>query len=98
MYVRVLSVYFEWDPTKARNNLAKHRISFEEAATVFGDRLSITIDDPVHSSGEQRFVTIGISAQSRLLIVVHAERGENIRIISARRATKRERAIYENKK
>ena len=91
-------MYFEWDPTKARRNLAKHRISFEEAATVFGDRLSITIEDPIHSSEEHRFVTIGISAQSRLLVVVHAERGENIRIISARRATKRERTIYENKK
>ena len=88
-------MFFEWDPGKARINLAKHRVSFEEAATVFGDRLSITIPDPLHSIKEHRFVTMGCSAQNKILVVVHSERRENIRIISARRATRSERKQYE---
>jgi uncharacterized protein len=88
-------VFFEWDPKKARSNIARHGVTFEEAATVFGDRLSLTILDPIHSSSEHRFVTIGLSANGRLLVVVHTDRGDAIRIISARRANTRERRTYE---
>lgn len=86
---------FEWDPTKAETNAAKHGVSFEEAATSFGDLLSLTIDDPTHSGNENRLVTVGLSVRGRLLVVVHTERGESIRIISARLATTRERRTYE---
>ena len=86
---------FEWDPSKARQNLRKHQVSFEEAATVFGDPLAITYPDPDHSTSEQRFITIGLSSASRALIVAHADRGEKIRIITARRTTQRERRHYE---
>jgi uncharacterized DUF497 family protein len=86
---------FEWDPRKARVNLAKHGVSFEEASTVFGDPLSLTIPDPEHSQAEQRYVTMGTAFSSKLLVVVHTERGDNIRIISARRASRRERRSYE---
>jgi len=87
---------FEWDSRKAQANLAKHGVSFEEAASVFGDPLALTFDDPDHLAGESRFLTFGLSHNERLLVVVHAERGRNIvRIISARRATRHERAIYE---
>ena len=91
-------MFFEWDPDKGKKNTAKHRVSFEEAATVFGDRLSITIPDPLHSIKEHRFITIGRSAQNKILVVVHAERGDNIRIISARRATRLERKEYEEER
>ena len=86
---------FEWDPAKAAENLAKHGISFEEAATVFRDALSQTGRDPDHSVGEERFVTFGVSTSGRLLVVAHTERGDTIRIISARPATPGERNIYE---
>lgn len=86
---------FEWDDTKAKSNLQKHAVSFEEASTVFGDPLSVTIYDPRHSQREDRFVTIGLSANMRTVVVVHADRGETIRIISARIATKREKQNYE---
>ena len=86
---------FEWDEAKAAANLAKHGVSFEEAATVFGDQLALTFDDPDHSSGEHRFITFGVSEKSRVLLVVNVERGRTVRIISARKATKHERAIYE---
>jgi uncharacterized protein len=86
---------FEWDANKAESNLAKHSVSFEEAATVFGDPVSITISDPAHSQIEVRFVILGRSHQGRLLVVVHTERGDNIRIISARPASRRERKQYE---
>ena len=79
---------FEWDENKARSNLAKHDVRFEEASTVFGDPLSLTIPDPAHSQAEDRSVIIGNSHQRKLLVVVHAERGDNIRIISARRASR----------
>lgn len=85
---------FEWDENKARQNLGKHDVSFIEAATVFLDPLSVTIDDPEHSQGEQRYIIIGYSNRGRLLVVVHLDRGENIRIISARRATLYERRTY----
>ena len=87
---------FEWDPQKAQSNLEKHGVSFEEASTVFRDLLSLTIDDPLHSEDEGRMIQIGISYKNRLLVVVHTERGDNIRIISARKATKKERNNYES--
>ncbi len=86
---------FEWDPRKAALNLAKHGVSFEEATTAFRDTLSATALDPDHSVGERRFVTFGLSSKGRLLVVSHTERGETIRIISARCTTKQERIIYE---
>jgi uncharacterized protein len=86
---------FAWDPAKAAENLAKHGVSFEEAATVFRDTLSQTGADPDHSVGEERFVTFGLSTGGRLLVVAHTERGDTIRIISAREATPGERTIYE---
>ena len=85
---------FQWDPKKAASNLNKHGVSFEEATTVFGDRLAGTVSDPVHSSRESRFVTIGQSVNSRLIVVVHADREDDIRIISARMATTREKKKY----
>ena len=90
-----MALLFEWDPKKARSNLAKHGVSFDEAGTAFGDALSITVMDPLHSEAEERFVLVGCSYRNRLLVVVHAESGDRIRIISARVATKRERLDYE---
>jgi hypothetical protein len=90
-----MSLRFEWDGAKAASNLAKHRVSFAEASTVFGDPNSITIADPLHSTSEDRFVILGLSYTGKLLVVVHTERGENIRIISARRANRKERRTYE---
>jgi hypothetical protein len=86
---------FEWDPEKAAENLVNHGVSFEEAATVFFDPLSATGEDPDHSLGENRFVTFGLSAAGRLLVVAHLEAEEVIRIISARVVTRAERTIYE---
>jgi uncharacterized DUF497 family protein len=88
-------VNFEWDPEKAGQNRRKHRISFEEAATIFGDPLAITYPDPDHSTSELRFITVGMSRVNRILIVAHTDRHENIRIISARKTTERERRHYE---
>jgi len=88
-------VNFEWDPAKARINRRKHRVAFEEAATVFGDPLALTFPDPDHSEQEQRFITIGTSTAKRVLIVAHTDRGNAIRIVSARKATQRERKQYE---
>ena len=86
---------FEWDPNKAESNLRKHGISFQEAATVFGDDLGITVYDPDHSRDEDRFITIGWSDRRRLLMVSHTDREDSIRIISAREFTPRERKDYE---
>jgi uncharacterized DUF497 family protein len=86
---------FEWDSRKASSNLSKHGVKFETAATVFGDPASLTIPDPDHSVMERRFVTIGRSFDGKLLVVVHTDRGDNIRIISARRASRRERKLFE---
>jgi len=86
---------FQWDPTKARKNLDKHGVSFDEAASVFHDPLAATGADPDHSEGEERMVTFGLSSAGRLLVVAHTERGDAIRIISARVATQHERRIYE---
>ncbi|WP_347273021.1 BrnT family toxin [Candidatus Kuenenia sp.] len=87
---------FEWDTDKFESNLKKHGISFHEASTVFGDPLAITFNDPDHSIREHRYLTFGCSITGRLLVVVHTERQGNTRIISARRATKKERKIYED--
>ena len=89
---------FEWDENKAKSNLAKHGVSFEEASTVFGDPLSLTIPDPAHSQAEDRSIIVGNSHRRKLLVVVHTERGDNVRIISARRASRRERKSYEEGK
>ena len=86
---------FEWDPDKARVNLSKHRVSFEEAVTAFGDPLALIVDDPRHSEAEERFALLGQSASHRLLVVMFTERGDAIRLISARKATRRERKQYE---
>ena len=86
---------FEWDPAKARKNLQKHGVSFAEASSVFYDPLAVTGVDPDHSEGEERLITFGMSSQGRLLVVAHTERGEAIRIISARVITQSERYIYE---
>jgi uncharacterized DUF497 family protein len=90
-----MALRFEWDWKKAGSNLKKHGVSFEEAMTVFGDTLSLTIVDELHSAQEQRWVLVGLSNRSRLLVVVHIERGVGIRIISAREATAKERKAYE---
>jgi uncharacterized protein len=93
---RVVGLIFDWDERKAKSNARKHGVSFEEASSVFGDALSITIPDPVHSSErETRFVSIGLSIQRRLLVIVHTDRGARIRLITARVATRHERKIYE---
>ena len=86
---------FEWDPEKAKRNLEIHGITFDEESTAFKDTLSSTILDPLHSEYEDRFVLIGTSFRNRLLVVVHTERGDKIRIISARKATKPERKYHE---
>ena len=87
---------FEWDRDKEKGNIKKHAISFDEAVTVFYDPLSATFADPDHSIEEDRFVTIGYSSQGRLFVVSHTERGDTIRIISARPATVSERKRHEN--
>jgi len=86
---------FEWDREKARKNLKKHKVSFDDALTVFYDPLSATFHDLDHSDDEQRFITIGYSSHRQLLVVAHAERGKTIRIISARPATAHERKRHE---
>lgn len=86
---------FEWDKEKAISNLKKHGVSFEEAATVFSDPLSSTIPDPRHSQDEERHIIIGLSILGRHLVVVHTDRGDKIRVISARRATPGEIRNYE---
>jgi len=88
-------VRFEWDPKKAWSNLQKHKVSFEEASTALSDPMAGTGADPDHSFTEDRYVTFGVSRKGRLLVVVHTDKGETIRIISARVASKGERKIYE---
>lgn len=87
---------FEWNSSKAQFNFSKHGISFEEATTIFGDPLSITSPDPDHSQEEARWITIGVSTNFKTIVVVHTDRLETVRIISARLATKRERECYEH--
>lgn len=87
---------FTWDARKAKSNLRKHRVSFDEGSTVFNDPLAATIPDPDHSVGENRFVTVGVSSLGRLIVVCYAEDNETHRIISARQATTHERKQYES--
>ena len=90
-----MPIRFEWDLEKARSNQGKHGVSFEEAATAFGDSFSLTIHDPDHSVSETRYLLLGQTFRGRLIVVSHLERGGSIRIISARLATRRERRSYE---
>ncbi len=85
---------FEWDARKAKDNAAKHGVTFEEAASVFFDPRALTEHDPDHSNAEERFVTTGRSGRGRILTVVHVDRADRIRVISARPATRREREAY----
>jgi uncharacterized protein len=86
---------FEWDDAKAASNLKKHAVSFDEAVTIFGDENALTFADTDHSEEEERGRTYGYSSKGRLLVVVHTERRNGVRIISARKATKYEKTIYE---
>ena len=88
-------MFYECDPEKAAANLHKHKVSFDEAASVFLDPLALTFSDPDHSQEEDRAITIGASSKQRVLFVSHCERGDRVRIISARRATRKERVQYE---
>lgn len=86
---------FEWDARKADENFRKHRVSFDEASSVFEDPLGISYPDPDHSGNERRFIIFGFSSSNRLLVVSYAERDDTLRIINARRATRSERNVYE---
>ncbi len=88
---------FEWDEAKAIANLKKHKISFEEAKTVFADPFSITVGDPKHSIDERRFVDIGAAANGKVLVVSYTQRGEKIRFVSCRKSTRAKRKIYEER-
>ena len=90
-----MSLRFTWDAKKAAANERKHRVSFAEAATAFADPLSLTVSDHEHSDTEERFLLLGLSHRGRLLVIAHTEREDTIRLISARRANRREQAIYE---
>jgi len=92
-----MSLRFEWDNTKAQTNIRKHKVSFEEAKTVFNDPALVTYPDIEHSDEELRFVNIGQSERGRVLIVIHTERDDITRIISSRKATAAERVIYEQR-
>jgi uncharacterized DUF497 family protein len=91
-----MGVLFEWDPSKEASNFRKHGISFPEAVSVFFDPLSVTIPDPSHGEVEVRFLILGLSQKDQLLTVVHTDRGDSIRIISARRADRKEKRQYED--
>lgn len=86
---------FEWDPRKAESNARNHGVTFDEASTVFGDPLALLMPDPDHSLSEERYLVLGLSNRRRLLVVAFAERAPRTRLISARRATRRERRRYE---
>ena len=90
-----MAYVFEWDSAKATTNVRKHGVTFDEASTVFGDPLALLMPDPDHSEGEERYVLLGMSTQQRLLVVAFAERPPRTRLISARRAVRRERRRYE---
>ncbi len=87
---------FEWNPDKARSNLKKHEVSFNEASTVFNDPLSMTFPDPNHSYSEDRYVIIGLSSAGRILVIPHTDRADRVRIISAREATRNDRRFYKD--
>lgn len=93
-----MEIQFEWDLEKEKKNIRKHGISFHEGASVFGDPLSWTFPDPDHSVGESRHLTFGTSAQGKMLIVSHTDRGKRIRLINSREMTKSERRYYEEGK
>jgi len=88
-------VIYEWDPRKAKENLRRHGVSFEDAATVFLDALAVTFPDPEHSTEEDQEITIGLTTKHRVVFVSHCQRGDRTRIISARKATRKERKQYE---
>lgn len=90
-----MDLLFEWDQAKAKDNAAKHRVSFDEARTAFDDPLLVTLPDEGHSAEEDRFLSVGTSARGRVLVIVHTDREGRIRIISSRKATPRERRFYE---
>jgi uncharacterized protein len=90
-----MELSFDWDERKAAENYRKHKVSFEEAVTVFSDPFSVIINDPDHSRGEQRYVDIGASEEGHILVVSYADRGGRIRLISCRKATRKERRQYE---
>ena len=90
-----MGLQFSWNAEKAALNASKHGVTFEEASTVFGDPLSVAVFDPDHSEKESRFVIVGQSFEGKLIVVVHSELEDSIRIISARLATRREREVYE---
>ena len=90
-----MALRFSWDPRKAIRNQRKHGVSFREATTAFADRLSVTRPDPDHSLREHRYVLVGLTALGDLVVVAHSEHGDEIRLISARRATRAEREAYE---
>ena len=87
---------FEWNKNKANSNVRRHKVTFEEASTAFKDTFSLTIDDPLHSQDENRLILLGMSYKNRLIVVIHTERDNIIRIISARKASKKERILYES--
>ena len=90
-----MSIIFEWDDEKAKKNLKKHKIAFQEGSTIFHDPFIATMADPDHADNEERYISIGLSARGRLLVVVYTERGEKTRLISCRKAEPPERRIYE---
>ena len=90
-----MELSFEWDEVKAKENLRKHEVSFEEGKTIFNDPFLFTFPDYEHSVDEERYVNIGLSVTGRILILTHTERQDKIRIISCRKATARERRFYE---
>ncbi len=90
-----MTLAFEWDEEKARANLKKHHVSFDEAASMFDDPMLITFPDPLHSQSEERYISIGVSAKGRVLTVAHTDRGNRVRIINCRKATASEQSQYE---
>ena len=89
-----MGLQFEWNPNKAARNFKKHKVSFDEATTVFDDPMFVTVIDDEHSNDEERYITIGLSRQARLLVVAHTDRTGQVRIISARKATRKEELFY----
>lgn len=88
---------FEWDPAKASSNIDKHGVTFEEAVSVFGDVFASTINNVLNSATEERFITLGLSHRRRLIVIVHTDRGESVRLISARLASPTERRQYDRR-
>jgi len=92
-----MNLTFEWDDEKTKSNFNKHKVSFDEGKSIFNDPLLLTFPDVEHSEFEERSINIGTSAKGRILILIHTERGDNIRIISCRKATSTERRAYEKR-